>query len=622
MDLLNEKHASQGKLKALELAEDSREAEWLQPSFVAELFQGRVRWDLLLPFPVQSDADKKIGDDFLAKLEKVLKATLDPDEVDRTGQIPEATYKGLTELGCFALKIPKEYNGLGFSQTNYNRIMHLVSSYCSSTAVLLSAHQSIGVPQPMILFGTEEQKKKYLPRFQQGAISAFALTEPDVGSDPAKMKTMATPTPDGSTFIINGEKLWCTNGPIADILVVMAETPPKIVKGKEKKQITAFIVEKTMPGVEVVHRCRFMGLNGIQNGLMKFTNVKVPRENILWGEGKGLKLALTTLNTGRLTMPAAVTGGSKWCLQVTRLWANEREQWGAKIGKHEAVAHKIGTMTATVFAMDAVASLTAAMADRKKTDIRLEAAMAKLCCTEASWRIVDGAIQIRGGRGYETGPSLKARGEKGYALERMMRDARINTIIEGTSQIMRLFIAREAMDVHVRNIMPLMSPKTPMGEKLKLMGKAFRFYSVWLPKQYLYWPTLPAGVEIPAELAGHMRFINCSAHKLARNLFIAMGVYQQKLERKQRLMSRFVNVGTDLFSMAATCALALQKRQENPADDGAVELADLFCKQARGRIHKQFAGLYCNDDAQAYRIAQRVLDGQYAWLENDIIPPA
>jgi hypothetical protein len=621
VEILTDKKISEAKLKALEMAEEAREAEWVHPSFVAELFQGRVRWDLICPFPQQSKEDKKMGDDFLAKLTSILKDNIDPEEVDRTGEIPAKAIKALAELGCFAMKIPKEYGGLGLSQVNYNRALHLTSSYCSSTAVWLSAHQSIGVPNPLMLFGNEEQKKKYLPRFAKGAISAFALTEPEVGSDPAKMKTTATPVEGGQSYLINGEKLWCTNGPVADVMIVMAQTPPKIIEGREKKQITAFIVERSMPGIEVVHRCRFMGLSGIQNGLLSFRNVKVPRENILWEEGKGLKLALITLNTGRLTMPAAVTGASKWCLKVARTWAMEREQWGAPIGKHEAIATKIAGMAATIFAMDAVTGFAAAMADSKKTDIRLEAAMAKLCCTEASWRIIDGTIQIRGGRGYETAQSLRARGEKAYPVERIMRDARINTIIEGTSQIMRLFIAREAMDSHVRRIMPLLLPKTKWNERLQLAAKAFGFYSRWYPGQFLWTNSLPQGISIPRALLPHMKYVGGAARKLARNLFHAMMIYQQGLERKQQLMTRLVNIGTDLFAMSASLSRAVRMITDNPSDQGPVELADLFSRQARGRIEKQFKHLFINSDSFAYRIAQNTLQDKYPWLENDIIEP-
>jgi len=358
-----DKNISKEKKDSLEFAEEQRESEWKYPSFALQLFHGKPDFQLIRPFPVQSREDKEKGDAFLQNLEAFLKENLDPDEVDKTGTIPDPVMKGLADLGAFAIKISEEYGGLGMSQVNYNRAIQLVASYCGSTAVLLSAHQSIGVPQPLKLFGTDEQKKKYLPMFAQGKVSAFALTEIEAGSDPRNMTTTATPTDDGQHFLINGEKLWCTNGLIADVIVVMAVTPPKVIRGKERKQITAFIVEMDTPGIEKIHRCQFMGLHGIQNGLIRFTDVKVPKENIILGEGEGLKLALTTLNTGRLTLPAASTGVSKWCVNVARQWSSERKQWGAAIGEHESIAHKLGYISSHAFAIDAMTWLTSAMAD-------------------------------------------------------------------------------------------------------------------------------------------------------------------------------------------------------------------------------------------------------------------
>ncbi|MBI2104695.1 MAG: acyl-CoA dehydrogenase family protein [Candidatus Omnitrophica bacterium] len=608
-----------GAPEALEVTEAARETEWRYPSFVAELFMGRLRTDLIIPYPEQDEADRRVGDAFLAQLEPFLKEHVDPDEIDRTGEMPAAVLEGLSRLGCFGMKIPKAYGGLGLSQTNYNRVIALIGSYCGSTTVWLSAHQSIGAPQPLLLFGTEEQKRRYLPRLARGAVSAFALTEPGVGSDPANMVTTATPVDGGAAYVLNGEKLWCTNGPVAELVVVMARTPSITVGGRERKQITAFIVERAMPGFEVVHRCDFMGLKGIQNGVLRFTNVRVPKENIVWGMGLGLKLALVTLNAGRIAIPAACVGTAKRCLQITRAWIKERKQWGGPIGKHEAVAAKVGAMAATTFAMDAMVWLASALVDRKATDVRLEAAIAKLFCSEACWRLIDDTLQVRGGRGYETAQSLRARGEPGLPVERMMRDGRINLIIEGTSQIMRLFIAREVLDAHMRLVSQLLDPRQSPRRKVGSALRAFGYYALWYPRQWLAWSGWMRPAAFERRLAGHLRFVECTSHRLARALFHSAVRHQARLAYRQQLLGRLVDIGADLFAMAAACSRAQAMVRLQPAEQSPVELADLFCRMSRRRIAQAFRELGANDDREIYRTAQDVMSGRFAWLEEGIL---
>lgn len=612
------KDISEEKRKSLEFAEDARESEWKYPSFALKLFHGQIDWKLISPFPRQAPDDKKRGDEFITQLDQILRKHLNPEEVDRTGIIPAEVYKALADIGAFAIKIPKEYGGLGLSQVNYNRAIHFVASYCGSTAVLLSAHQSIGVPQPLKLFGTEEQKKKYLPMFGKGTISAFALTEPEAGSDPRNMKTTANPTEDGKYFLINGEKLWCTNGPIAGVIIVMAVTPPKVIDGKERKQITAFILETNTPGVETVHRCRFMGLNGIQNGLMRFTNVRVPRENIIAGEGEGLKIALMTLNTGRLTLPGASTGISKWCLNVARRWAQERVQWGNPIGEHESIALKLGYIASHTFAQEAMTWLTSAFADDKSKDIRLEAALAKYFSTEHAWKITDETLQIRGGQGYETSASLRGRGMKDWPVERVLRDVRINRIIEGTSEIMHLFIAREALDPHLSRVKALLSGRTKPAEKLKALASAAKYYPFWLLRLFL--PSFPKDwTDLPPELRGHMAYARNASKRLAREIFFSMMVYQQKLEAKQGILNRFVDIGADLFAVCASCSYAASLAKAGGNSVNAVELADLFCRDARQRIEENFRVSRRNHDRKNIHVSRDVLKQKYVWLETDIL---
>jgi len=609
---------AKGKREALELAEASRDPLDDRGSFASNLFIGRYDFDRIYPYPAQSAEDRAAGEDFLRKLESYLRDHVDPDEIDRTGEIPPENFAGLAQIGAFGIKVPQKYGGLGLSQYNYGRAAVLLGSWDGNVAALVSAHQSIGVAQPLLLFGTEEQKQKYLPRVAGGEISAFALTESHAGSDPATMSLRAEPTPDGSEFVLNGEKLWCTNGVKAGVLVVMARTPPKMVGGKERKQITAFIVDVDTPGLKIVYRCRFMGLRALYNAVVNFKDVRVPRENIIAGEGKGLKVALTTLNTGRLTLPAACVGVSKRLLEISRKWAGERIQWGVPIGQHAAIAGKIAEMAGNVFAMEAMTFLSSSLLDRKTGDLRIETAMCKMWATETTWKIADDAMQVRGGRGYETAQSLAGRGEPPIAVERFLRDCRVNTIFEGSSEIMRLFIAREALDPHLKVGGAIFNTQLPKSERLKAVFGSGKFYAGWYPRQWL-----PNGARkidnLHRDLQKHVEYAAAGSKKLARGLFHAMARFGPKLDRQQLLLSRFVGIATELFAISATCSYAEWLLGQGKPSDEILALADYFCRSARLRIDTHFAGTRRNVDKRGYQLTQELLAGKYALLCDGIV---
>jgi len=598
------------ELESRKVAEASREAEWKQPSFLREMFLGDFRLDLIHPYPLPADERPEFAA-FYNAIKELLRDQVDAVEIDATGEYPEAVVDALRKLGAFGMKIPKKYGGLGFTNVEYQKVMELFGSVDGNLSALLSAHQSIGVPQPLKLFGSDTLKKKYLPRCAQGEISAFALTESNVGSDPARLQTSCEKTPEGD-YVLNGEKLWCTNGTLAKLLVVMARDP-------KTKKISAFVVETEWPGVKVEHRCHFMGLRALANAVISFKNVKVPAENLIGEEGKGLKIALTTLNDGRLSIPNGSVGTAKLCLEMTRKWALERVQWGRPVGKHEAIAHLITDMAATTYAMESMAKLATEMTDRGGYDIRLEAASCKLWNSDRTWEIVDNAMQIRGGRGYETEKSLAARGEAPISVERMMRDYRINKIFEGSSEIMHLFMAREAVDKHLQVAGAMIDPEKGIKEKVGELPKISAFYASWYPTRWLGWGQWPRYSEF-GDLAGHLRFCERNTRRLSRQIFHGMIIFQGKLQNKQGFLFRLVDIANELFAMASSVSRAQAMREAGLSDaESAAELADIFCRTTRRKVAKLFRDLWANDDVRKYKVALKVLEGKHAWLEKGIL---
>ena len=602
--------------QARALAEESRESGWDKPSFAKGLFLGRFPLELVHPFPKPSDAEEERTRAFLGKLREFVD-TIDGSVIERDAQIPDEYVKGLAALGCFGMKIPSEYGGLGMSQVAYNRALVMVASVHASLGALLSAHQSIGVPEPLKLAGTPDQKQKFLPRCAAGAVSAFLLTEPDVGSDPARLASTATPIEDGKAYELEGVKLWTTNGVVAELLVVMARVPKS---DGHRGGISAFVVDADSPGITVERRNKFMGLRGIENGVTRLHRVRVPAENLIGREGDGLKIALTTLNAGRLSVPASATGSAKWALKIAREWSGERVQWGKPLAKHEAVASKISFIAATTYALDAVLELSAQMADEGRNDIRIEAALAKLWSSEMACLIVDELLQIRGGRGYETAESLAARGERAVPVEQVLRDLRINRIFEGSSEIMRLLIAREAVDAHLSAAGDLAKPDAGLRDKAAAAVGASGFYAKWLPQLVFGEGQRPTSYHEFGPLAAHLRFVERSTRKLARNTFYGMARWQAKLEQRQGFLGRIVDIGAELFAMSAACVRAESQRvTDATVGRQAYELAETFCQQATLRVEALFQALWTNTDSSDVRLTRDVLEGRYTWLEDGIV---
>jgi hypothetical protein len=622
--------------EARDVVEAARETDWKLPSFGKQLFLGDFRLDLIHPQPRLDPEAIEKGERFLAELRAVLMETADPLEIEREARIPDGVVDALKRIGALGMKVPPKYGGLGLSQVYYSKALAIAGNCHSSICTLLSAHQSIGVAEPLLMFGSDEQRQKWLPLVAKDHISAFLLTEPGVGSDPARMESTAVPvspelagaplddhmeaTPTEGGYLISGRKLWATNGTVADIVVVMAKVPKS---DGHRGGITAFVLPYNTEGITILHRNAFMGLRGIENSVTLLKDVFVPEENRIAREGDGLKIALSTLNTGRLALMAIAVGASKWATKVAREWAAERVQWGRPIGKHDAVAQKLAFIAGSAFGLEAMLDVSARLADNKRNDIRIEAALCKVYGSELSWKVIDELMQVRGGRGYETAESLKARGEKPVPVEQCMRDMRVNRIFEGSSEIMHLLIAREAVDTHLHAAGGLLMGNGDVKAKADAAVKAGLFYGKWLPSLAVGKGQDPRSYDEFGPLASYLRYVERSSRKLARSTFYGMARWQAKLEQRQSFLGRVVDIGAELYAISATVVYAETLGREHPERKAeAIELAQLFCAMAKRRADTLFHELWSNDDDARYSAAQKVLDGRYGWLEEGILDPA
>src|SRR5213594_1694816 len=428
--------------------------------FAKGLFQGHFVSDWVMPYPRIPAAQQIELDETLAELRVFLDEHLDPAEIDRQADIPRSVIDGLGRVGVLGMTAPKEVGGHGFSQMANCKILEEIGRRCASTSVFVNAHHSIGI-RALLLFGTPEQKQRWLPKLSSGEqLGSFALTEKEAGSDAANVQMTATPSADGSHFILNGEKRYITNAAIAQVLTVMARTP---LPGKEgKTSITAFLVTPGMPGFEILEaRMPKMGIRGTATGRFAMRDVKVPKENILGPPGKGLKVALTVLDFGRTTFGACCTGAAKTCLRLAVEHARTRRQFGRTLGEFELVKKKIARMAAGAYAMEAMTTVTASLIDRGLEDYMLETAMLKVFSTEALWMLVNEAFQVHGGAAYFTD----------LPLERMLRDARINQIGEGANEVLTSFIA----------LVGMRGPGQQFQEMMEALNRPWSdFRKVWL----------------------------------------------------------------------------------------------------------------------------------------------
>jgi alkylation response protein AidB-like acyl-CoA dehydrogenase len=612
--------ADAGYKEARSISEAAREKDWKLPSFGKGLYLGDFQPELISPQPDMPADSVEKGERFLATLGEFLQNEVDPQAIERDRKISDEVIDGFKAMGALGMKVPEQYGGLGLSQVYYNRAMMLVGTWHSSLSTMLSAHQSIGLAQPMLLFGSDEQKREWLPKVATTHLSAFALTEPGVGSDPARVSTTATPTEDGGGYLLNGRKLWTTNGTVADVLVVLAKVPRS---DGHKGGITAFIVPSETEGVVVEHRIQFMGLHGIENSQTRYTDAYVPAENVIGREGLGLKIALATLNTGRLALPAICAGVAKWATKIAREFASERVQWGKPIGEHDEVAQRIAFIAGTAFGLEAMLDVASRLADEKRNDVRIEAAIAKLYGSEMGWRVVDELMQVCGGRGYETAESLQARGLRGAPVEQTMRDMRVNRIFEGSTEIMHLIIAREAMDQHLHVAGDLMEPDLPIERKAKALGRAGAFYANWYPRLAVGRGQAPQSYADYGKLAGQMRFVERASRKLARSTFYGMARWQAGTEDHGAFLGRIVDIGAELFAISAAVVYTQTQMRDHPERATETqELAGAFCNQAQHRTERLFHELWSNADAANHRLALDVLGGRHAWLEEGIIDPS
>ena len=608
-----------GSLAAAEASRDSQPYS----GFMSGLFQGVVRRHLFQQHSIPALSGAAV--DFLERLRLLLSAKVDAERIDREGFLSDDVFGALRDIGAFGIKIPTMYGGLGLSQSDYHTVATLLGGHDPATTVLISAHNSIGVAEPLKLVGRPDQKERFLPRLAKGEISGFALTEQNAGCDIWDIKAYAVPHRIGGEVVgyhLTADKLYTTNAPrgdqefLASLLVVIAqivETPDEVDRPKDARQFGAFIVETSSKGCRC-SRLRFMGVRGIYNGQVHLRDVFVPVENRLGEEGKGLRRALESLTVGRLTLPAACLGVLKKCLWFARLRAQGRVQYDRPIGEHTDIGSKLVVMASRVLALEALVKITGIWADAKQ-DVRLESAAAKILATEWLLDSLLDLFRLYGGRAFETTDSLRLRGELPIPVERMIRDSLINVIWEGTNGILTLWIGREGLDEYFKHGKAFLELQVH-----EMVHATPFFFKVMSRSMRPFLPTSHHG-NGAKPYRDWEKFVDDSAHELARKTLLLAAWHRQRLVPKQLLMQRFVKASMNLFAMEAMLWYAAQPSIRERAL--CRDLVDSFCSRVkddfRPRPLLSLRTSVWDNDTIVYRMAKDILAGRAEWLEDGIL---
>jgi alkylation response protein AidB-like acyl-CoA dehydrogenase len=589
-------------LTAAQIEQQKKEAEELLFSgpqtlgFAKGLFLGQFNAPMLFPYPRLKPEEEAITRQALAEVRQYCESSIDAAAIDRDALIPDSVIQGLADIGVLGMTAPKEFGGRDFSQLAYTRVMEIIGGHCASTAVFVNAHHSIGI-RALILFGTKEQQAKWLPPLVDGSkLAAFALTEVEAGSDASNVQTTATPTEDASGFILNGSKRWITNGGIADVLTVMARTPGLAGGASKKKEITAFLVTPDMPGFKVVNaRMEKNSIRGTATGQLAFENMFVPKENVLWKVGKGLRIALTVLDFGRTTFGASCTGVAKACVAAASQHVKQRVQFEQPLAEFELVKQKIAWMAAHTFAMEATTAECASFIDRGFEDFMLETAILKVWSTDALWRIVNDTMQVMGGKSFFM--------DQPY--ERWMRDARLNLVGEGANDVLRAFIAvygiKPVADQLLKVYNAVFNPLQEFGTLLNFGGSQ-----------------IATRLRVPEVPVRSNRLRPLARELATRVRDFSLAVQSQIIKHKEGIMfrqyvqERIADAASELY--AASCTLArLDSLLSGQSNGNAAEVERdakvgmYYLKLASRRVKQCLAALQDNDDADTTATADVVL---------------